>query len=70
MKANRFACLACITLIIVTFTGRAQECLGQLSANSYAPESTRNPYGPYGSRYAPDSIYNPYAEEGPVIVSP
>jgi hypothetical protein len=60
--------------------------LGQLSANPYAPDSTANPYGQYGSPYAPNSINNPYgpngspysptsarnpyAPKGPAIVSP
>ena len=65
---------------------QAQEYLGQLSANPYAPESTgnsygqygspyapksiNNPYGQYGSPYAPNSARNPYATRGPNIVSP
>lgn len=60
--------------------------LGQISANPYAPDSTANPYGQYGSPYSPTSINNPYsqygspygsqsarnpyASEGPSIVSP
>ena len=35
--------------------------LGNLSANPYDPNSTSNPYGPYGSRYNPKSATNPYA---------
>ncbi len=38
--------------------------LGDLSANPYAPNSTSNPYGQYGSRYSPDSINNPYGQYG------
>ncbi len=42
----------------------AQDYLGQLSANPYAPDSTGNPYGQYGSAYAPSSINNPYGPNG------
>lgn len=38
--------------------------LGDLSANPYAPNSTSNPYGQYGSQYSPDSINNPYGQYG------
>ncbi len=38
--------------------------LGRLSANPYAPDSTSNPYGPYGSPYSPTSINNPYGRYG------
>lgn len=38
--------------------------LGTLSTNPYAPDSTSNPYGQYGSPYAPDSINNPYGLYG------
>ena len=60
--------------------------LGEVSANPYSPDSTANPYGPYGSPfsptsinnpygqygspYSPDSANNPYAVDTPVIVSP
>lgn len=38
---------------------------GQLSNNPYAPDSTSNPYGRYGSRYSRDSINNPYGYGSP-----
>ena len=38
--------------------------LGQLGGNQYAPDSTSNPYGQYGSKYSPDSINNPYGTYG------
>ena len=37
---------------------------GQLSANPYAPDSTSNSYGTYGSRYSSESINNPYSSVG------
>ena len=38
---------------------------GRLSTNPYAPDSTANPYGRYGSPYSPDSINNPYGAGNP-----
>jgi hypothetical protein len=38
--------------------------LGQLGGNQYAPDSTNNPYGQYGSKFSPDSINNPYGTYG------
>jgi hypothetical protein len=38
--------------------------LGQLSTNSYAPESISNPYGRFGSKYSSTSIWNPYGTYG------
>ena len=38
--------------------------LGDLSANKYAPNSTSNPYGTYGSKYSSKSINNPYGKYG------
>ena len=38
--------------------------LGQLGGNQYAPDSTNNPYGRYGSQCSPDSINNPYGTYG------
>jgi hypothetical protein len=38
--------------------------LGQLGGNQYAPDSTNNPYGQYGSKYSADSINNPYGKYG------
>jgi len=31
--------------------------------NKYAPDSTNNPYGQYGSKYNADSINNPYGSQ-------
>jgi|SRR5215831_4540209 len=60
--------------------------LGQLSNNQFAPDSTGNPFGRYGSQFSPDSINNPFgmygspfspysatnpfAVQAPVIVAP
>lgn len=33
---------------------------GKLSMNPYNPDSTRNPYGRYGSPFSPDSINNSF----------
>ena len=41
------------------------EDLGELSANPYDPDSTRNPCGRYGSPFSPDSINNPYGAGSP-----
>ena len=43
---------------------------GRLSTNRYAPDSTGNPYGQYGSRYSPDSINNPYGAGNPYSSTP
>jgi len=52
-----------MTLLIFS-SGLAQEYLGQVSDNPYAPDSTANPYGQYGSPYSPQSINNPYGAYG------
>jgi hypothetical protein len=44
--------------------------LGRLSANPYAPDSTGNPFGRYGSRYAPDGVNNPYSRTGRSVSNP
>jgi hypothetical protein len=78
--------LALLALACISVSLHAQEYLGQLSANPYAPESTgnpygqygspyapnsvNNPYGPYGSPYSPTSVHNPYATETPRIIAP
>jgi hypothetical protein len=51
-------------LVAASATSHAQEYLGQLSVNPYAPQSTGNPYGQYGSPYARNSINNPYGPYG------
>ena len=38
--------------------------LGRLSKNKFAPDSTSNPYGVYGSLYSPKSIKNPFSIPG------
>ena len=38
--------------------------LGQLSANEFAPDSTSNRFGRYGSEFSPDSINNPFGVYG------
>ena len=53
-----------LTLLAISASLHAQDYLGQLSANLYAPDSTANPYGQYGSPYAPNSINNPYGPNG------
>ena len=61
-----------LILLIITSSGSAVEIydketgkyLGQLGGNQYAPDSTSNPYGQYGSKYSADSINNPYGNYG------
>jgi hypothetical protein len=61
-----------LLLIMMTSTASAVEIydketgkyLGQLGGNQYAPDSTNNPYGQYGSKYSADSINNPYGTYG------
>ena len=63
-----------ITLLLLTITTAANaveiydketgKYLGQLGGNQYAPDSTSNPYGQYGSKFSPDSINNPYGTYG------
>ena len=60
----------------------AQQKLGNLSTNPYAPDSTANaanrykpysvtnPYGQYGSRYSPNGAQNPYAIDTPMLYAP
>ncbi len=55
-------------------TGREPGCpgryLGQLSSNPYAPDSTANKYGRYGSPYSAESIRNPYSQAGQAARNP
>jgi hypothetical protein len=61
-----------LILIMISTTASAVEIydketgkyLGQLGGNQYAPDSTNNPYGQYGSKYSTDSINNPYGKYG------
>jgi len=48
----------------IASTCSAQVDLGELSANPYAPDSSANPYGQYGSPYSSKSVNNPYGEYG------
>ena len=41
------------------------EDLGELSANPYAPNSTANPFIPYGSPFSNQSTTNPFATDAP-----
>lgn len=55
-----------LTLCLMLFSAGysfAEDYLGNLSANPYAPDSTSSPYGA-GSPLAPNSINNPYSEYG------
>ncbi len=62
---------------------QADDYLGNLSANPFAPNSTanpqgggsrydansiNNPYGRYGSQYSPESINNPFGAGSPYAV--
>jgi len=60
---NRILTTAAI-VVALSAPASAQQYLGRLSANPYAPDSTSNPYGRYGSPYSPDSINNPYGRYG------
>ncbi len=61
-----------VVLFLAPAFGQAEEkerswlddYLGRLSKNQYAPDSTSNPYGVYGSRYSPKSIKNPFSIPG------
>ena len=70
-----------LIVAVVTFCGlaTAQQKIGTLSTNPYAPKSTSssgsqydpnsvtNPYGKYGSQYSNKSANNPYATEAPKL---
>jgi hypothetical protein len=58
------ATLALLSPAVAQQSGSEVRYLGRLSANPYAPDSTSNPYGPYGSPYSPSSIRNPYGVYG------
>ncbi|HEY6410317.1 MAG TPA: hypothetical protein VIY29_22930 [Ktedonobacteraceae bacterium] len=53
--------IAVAALILAVAPAFAQQYKGRLSTNPYAPDSTSNPYGKYGSPYSPNSINDPYA---------
>lgn len=36
---------------------------GRLSNNPYMPDSTANPYGPYGNQYSPQNLNNPQTQQ-------
>jgi len=60
----------------------AQQKIGTLSKNPYAPDSTANPtnrhkansvtnpYGQYGGEYSPNGAANPYATDAPKLYAP
>ncbi|MBF6569340.1 MAG: hypothetical protein IVW54_10755 [Candidatus Binataceae bacterium] len=51
-------------LAIVLFAGSARaQYLGNFSGNAYAPNSTGNQFGEYGSPFGP-GINNPYSQSG------
>lgn len=51
--------LAALLLVLLGAEGAlAQNYLGNLSANPYAPKSTSNPFGRCGNPFSPDSINN------------
>ena len=67
MKALIIFLLLTIILIasaVEIYDKETGKYLGQLGGNQYAPDSTSNPYGQYGSKYSPDSINNPYGNYG------
>jgi hypothetical protein len=43
---------------------QSAEYLGRLSGNRFAPDSTSNPFGSYGSPFSPTSINNKFGEYG------
>ena len=43
--------------------------LGDLSANQFAPNSTGNPFGRYGSQFSQDSINNPFGPYGSPFIN-
>ena len=55
--------LIIISLLAFGTTLLANEYLGNLSINPYAPDSVANPYGT-GSPYNPNSVTNPYGRFG------
>lgn len=60
---NKIASIAFAAVLLST-AGLADEPIGTLSANPYAPNSTSNPYSPAGSPYSPTSVHNPYGQYG------
>lgn len=66
-------------LVAVSGLAMAQQKIGRLSTNPYAPKSTssagsqydpksvNNPYGQYGSPYSNKSANNPYATDAPKL---
>ena len=63
---NRIITTIAIT-VLFAFTAGAQTDLGNLSANRFAPDSTSNPLGRYGSSLSPDSINNPLGMYGSTL---
>lgn len=56
--------LLCGSCYAVSLYAKDETYLGELSSNSYDPNSTSNPYGVYGSPYSSTSINNPYGVYG------
>lgn len=71
-RSNKMKRTIALLLLIITKTTSAVEIydketgkyLGQLGGNKYAPDSTSNPYGRYGSQFSSDPINNPYGNYG------
>ena len=59
----RIICALLIALSMSPALACAQNYIGNLSKNPYAPNSTSNPYGG-GNPYQPNSITNPYGQYG------
>ena len=55
--------MALLLLLLLFPLSASAEYLGELSANSYALDSTANPFGA-GSPFSPDGINNPFSPYG------
>lgn len=83
-RSRRLVALAVFLTLPVgpAFAQKAQEFLGNLSVNKYAPNSTsnsfgagnpsnpnsiNNQFGQFGSPYSPNSVTNPYATKTPKL---
>jgi hypothetical protein len=56
--------ICAVALVLAAGPTGAEEYLGRLGGSGYAPDSTSNPYGRYGSRFGAHSIQNPYGRWG------
>lgn len=75
--------LICILAILASSSAMADDYIGSLSGNRFAPDgirnpwskwnnsfypdSPRNPFGPYGNRFSPYSPYNEFSTQGPRV---